>query len=459
MIAEKISPKRHSLKFWIAFWLISALLLLVWYAYLQIQNKNFENLKPFLKLAPVGNERRDELKFLADIFQKEGGFDGEKTFLILFQNNLELRPGGGFIGSFGILKTKNGKISGIQVFDTGIFDGRIPNTEISPAPLADFAGTDFWKLRDSNWSPDFQTNAEKAEYFYKLGQGQENFDGVIAMNTDILNSVLSLTGPVKIDDYPGEYNDQTAILQLEYQVEKGFQEQGIEKGERKNIMKELADILIAKIHNFTVSEKLALAKKMESHLKEKDIQMFFKDENLQSEVDRLGWGGKVENPSDDFLMVVDANLNSLKSDFCIRRKMDYSVDLSGDSPQAFLDITYQHTCRAKDWMTTDYRDWLRVYVPKDSYLEEANGQDGEVQFSDELGKKVFGMKIFVPVGQSKTITLKYRLPESVKNNSYKLWVQKQSGSGEVPLEISVKKPDGSESDVKENLIGDKEFKL
>ncbi len=32
------------------------------------------------------------------------GFNGERTYLLLFQNNLELRPSGGYIGSFGIFK-------------------------------------------------------------------------------------------------------------------------------------------------------------------------------------------------------------------------------------------------------------------------------------------------------------------------------------------------------------------
>jgi hypothetical protein len=196
---------------------------------------------------------------------------------------------------------------------------------------------------------------------------------------------------------------------------------------------------------------------MEEHLKQKDIQLFFNDENLQKEIENIGWGGRVKDFDGDYLMAVDANMLSLKSDYCIKRKMDYSVDLSGETPQAVLNITYNHTCRAKDWMTTDYRDWLRVYVPKDSYLKETSGQTGDVQYSEELDKKVFGMRVDVPVGETKTITLKYNLPQSLKSKDYHLLVQKQSGSGEIPFEISVKKPDGSEFKAQEILTGDREF--
>lgn len=451
--------KKYSWKIWIAFWLIAALFLAGWYVFLQVKNRNIENLKSFVKILPIGSERRSEISALADIYSQIGGSSNEKNLLVLFQNDLELRPGGGFIGAFGVIKIKNGKIENIKVEDSGNFDKNIPATVAPPAPLADILGTESWKMRDSNWSPDFKTDAENAEYFYRLGGGTENIDGVVAIDTRVLNSILSVIGPVKIEGYPGEYRDENAILQLEYQVEKGYAEQGIEKAGRKNIMGELADVLAQKIEILHFSQQLALANIMETQLKQKDIQLFFNDENLQNEIEKLGWGGRVQDPAGDYLMVVDANLLSLKSDYCIKRKMDYAVDLTGDNPQAVLNITYEHTCRAKDWMTTDYRDWLRVYAPKDSLLQESNGQNGDVQISQELGKEVFGMLVYIPVGETKTITLKYQLPDFIKNDDYHLLVQKQSGSGEVSINISVKKPDGSEAKVQENLVGDKEFKL
>ncbi|MFA5925533.1 MAG: DUF4012 domain-containing protein [Parcubacteria group bacterium] len=447
--------KKNTWKFWLIFWLASVVLLFGWYVFLQVKNRNIENLKPLAKILPVGSERRNELQVLTDIYQKAGGFNREQTFLILFQNDMELRPGGGFIGSFGILKTKNGKVSDIQIHDTGNFDGRIPETETPPYPMGEMLYIKSWKLRDSNWSPDFKTNAEKAEYFYKLGQGGENFDGVVAVNTNVLNSFLSITGPVKINDYPGEYNDETAILQLEYQVEKGYRDQGIDKGERKSVMKEMAEVLIEKAHNFTLSQQLELGKKMEEHLKQKDIQMYFKDESLEAEAENMNWTGKVRDYSGDYLMVVDANLNSLKSDICIKRKAEYSVDMNGENPKAKLTLTYEHTCRAKDWMTTNYNDWARVYVPAGSWLETSSIPGQEMRFSDELGKKVFGFPVNVQIGKTESVTLEYNLPADLKNKAYSLLVQKQSGSGEIDFTAKMQKTDGTTGELNEKLTGDK----
>src|SRR4030042_506487 len=95
------NPRKYTWKFWLIFWLVAALALFGWYVYLQIQNRNIENLKPLANILPVSSERKNELQILADIYDKMGGWDGEKTFLVLFQNDMELRPGGGFIGRLG----------------------------------------------------------------------------------------------------------------------------------------------------------------------------------------------------------------------------------------------------------------------------------------------------------------------------------------------------------------------
>jgi hypothetical protein len=448
--------KKYSWKIWAIFWILAAVLLAGWFVFLQIKYKNTKNLKAISNFLPIGSERKNEISAALDIFRQVSGSE-EKKYLVLFQNNLEIRPGGGFIGAFAVMKISHSQVRDIQVFDTGVFDKSTPNVVEAPRPIAEILGTQFWKMKDSNWSPDFRKNAKEAERFYQMGTGENNIDSVVAINTDVLNSILALTGPVVIEGYPGEYRNENAILQLEYQVEKGYIEQGIAKGERKNIMSELADVIEQKVQAFTFSEQLALARELEKHLKQKDIQLFWSDENLQKEIESLGWGGRVKDSSGDYLMVVDANLLALKSDYCIKRKMEYDVDLSGETPQVVLNITYEHVCRVKDWMTTNYRDWLRVYAPAGSYLEETSGQTGEVQFSDELGKKVFGMRVDVPIGETKKITLKYILPQNVKDKPYTLLVQKQSGSGVVPITISVKYPDGSEVKAQEALTGDKEF--
>ena len=171
----------------------------------------------------------------------------------------------------------------------------------------------------------------------------------------------------------------------------------------------------------------------------------------------MGWAGEVKGFEGDYLMVVDANLNSLKSDLCIKRKLKYEVDLAPKNPQAVLSVTYNHTCRTRDWMTTNYNDWLRVFVPENDWLDNASVPYDQLLFENDLGKKVFGVPVYVEIGKEDTFVLRYNLPENLRNDNYNLFVQKQSGSGDVPIEISVKKTDGTVVEAKETLTEDKLF--
>jgi hypothetical protein len=298
-------------------------------------------------------------------------------------------------------------------------------------------------LRDSNWSPDFPENAKKAEFFYEMGEGQEKFDGIVAINTSVLNSFLKITGPVSIPGYPGIYDSENAILNLEYQVEKGYVDQGIEKGERKSIMNDFSKIVMEKVSNLNSSQKLDLAKVILEDLNNKDIQLYFKDPDLESQAKKSGWTGEIKTDwKKDYLMIVDANLGSFKSDYYIERSFDYKIDLSREVPQANLKINYLHNGKTKDWMTKDYLTYLRVYTPKDAWLIDSKGL-GEVRFGTNFEKKSFETLVNVPLDSSKNVEFVYTLKELDVEN-YDLLIQKQSGISGLPGRVTVTDKDGIE---------------
>jgi hypothetical protein len=435
--------KKRSIKFWLIFWLISGLFLIGWFFYWQTRFGGFGLFRSAIDYIPASEETREDYKTLlsiADYLMKDGE---EKTFLVLFQNNLEIRPGGGFIGSFGILKVKNGKVMSLETHDLSNFDARIPDGIKPPYPMEETLRIKSWKLRDSNFSPDFETNALKADEFYRLGKGEEQFDGVIGITANVLTSMLKVTGPIQIEGYPGTYEDENAIIALEYQVEKAFDEQGIERGDRKNIMNDIAKVIIQRVMELGAADKLKLGNIILEDLKKKDIQLYFNGQELQKIVKENEWSGNVDkNWKKDYLMLVDANLGAYKSDYYVKRSVDYSVDLSGEKPVAKLKITYNHTAREKDFMTKDYITYLRVYVPDGAWFE-SGVNFGNPKFGNELGKKYFGSIVKVPLGQSVTVELNYILPSELKND-YDLLVQKQPGINDVPVKATV---DGRQFDI------------
>lgn len=437
--------KKYSFRFYLAFWGMATVFLTGWYFYWEGKNKGVGTaLEKAVNALPIAREKKDDYGALAKIgeyfFDSQGQ---QRTVLVLLQNEMEIRPGGGFLGAFAIVKIRNGKISSMETHDLSNFDSGIPPVIDPPYPIKETMRTKAWKMRDSNWSADFAANAAKAIEMYRLGGGKERFDAVAAINGRVLETLLAVTGPVEIAGYPGSYDSESAILKLEYQVEKGFDEQGIERSDRKVVMGELASAIATRIEESSLKKKISLADLLLKDLEHKDIQLFFFDKSLQESVERAGFAGRMEGDwSGDYLMAVDANLGSYKSDYYVRREMDYSVDLSGEKPLAKLKITYTHTAKQRDWMTKDYTSYLRVYVPEGSWLTESANFDG-ARFASEAGRKYFGAIIKVPLASSKTVELTYILPQELKSENYDLLIQKQSGAGDVPLSVHVTLPDGS----------------
>jgi hypothetical protein len=447
----------------ILFWVISAIFLTGWYFFWQAKTAGIGSIlksaSGFLDLIPMNSEKREKLKavgYFADYLSEEN--DQEKTFLLLFQNNMELRPGGGYIGSFGILKVKNGKVTMLQTHDLSNFDGRVPDGIEPPYPMKQTLNISSWKMRDSNWSPDFPTNAKKAEEFYLLGKGEEKFDGIVAIDTNILTSFLKITGPVEIEGYPGTYDSENAVLNLEYQVEQGSYKQGEKRGDRKSVMGPLADAIIQKAMSFDSSKKIELAELILEDLNAKSIQLYFKNPELQSHAEASGWGGVIDQKwNNDYLAMIDANLGSLKSDYYMKRSFEYRVDFTGETPKAQLKITYNHTAKEKNWMTSDYLTYLRVYTPHESWLTDTKNI-GDKKFGDDLGKKYFGTLVSVKLGQSKTVELDYNLPKDMTSEDYNLLIQKQSGVSDIPGKVMIIEKNGKEVVLNIKLAGDWKYR-
>ncbi len=412
--------------------------------------------RPIIRVLPIEDHQKKELDTIFDILPKIARGE-EKVFLILFQNNHELRPGGGYIGTFGILKIKDEKVTFIDTHDTNVFDSKIETGIEPPFPMSSLLKISSWEMRDSNWSADFPTNAKKAEYFYYLEGGEENIAGVVAVSTELLPSFLEITGPIEVNGYQGEYNSKNAISKLQYQVEKGYVDQDIEEGKRKYIIKELSKKILEEAQDLNWSEKKKFAEQIEEHLNQKDVMVYFKDENLQEKIKDLSWSGEVKPAKQDYLMIVDANLASLKTDQVIGRSFEYTVDFTGERACADLKIFYEHRGRVRDWLIADYTSYLRVYVPNGSWLINPD-EINDIKFGQEQEKKYFGTIIKVPLGKTKTVSFSYYLPDTINENNYRILIQKQSGVKSVKGTIKIVDSNGKISGYDVELSRDREIK-
>lgn len=401
----------------------------------------FQKVSQLLPLAPDTKKEIEVVNKLVEAVTKQDNLT--HTFLIMLQNSDELRPGGGFLGQYAIIKTKNGEVVSTFVEDANLLDQRITADIPTPYPFERKIQLKRWKFRDSNFSPDFPTNAAKAEYFYRLAGGAEKFEAVIAVNSLTFNNILALTGPIQIPGDSNIYTSTDGAYKLEDRVEKAYLGEDVPaelKQARKNIMKRLATEIMNRA--VTLQNIPKLAEFAQTELRNKDVMLFFKDPTLQSLVQSVHWDGSVTTDwNNDYLMLVDANLGALKTDFYMKRSLDYTVDFTGEKPIGTLVYTYKNTATHGDWRTSDYHTYLRAYVPQGSKFL-TRSMINAVSTKEAFNKTYFDGFVDVEIGQSDVnTTLTYELPDTVTADNYHLLIQKQSGVGTIPVTVHLKTKD------------------
>ncbi len=130
------------------------------------------------------------------------GADGPRTYLVLFQNNAEVRATGGIPGAIAVLRTDRGKVSIVHQgtsADLGFHPQppvRLTSQEVRlyERKLGMFAA-------DINFTPDFPRTAEIARAMWRETQG-EDVDGVLSADPVALSYLLQGTGPVRVPGGP-----------------------------------------------------------------------------------------------------------------------------------------------------------------------------------------------------------------------------------------------------------------
>jgi hypothetical protein len=391
------------------------------------------------KFLPISQDEKKELEVVTTLVDSVMKKDNqERSYLVLLQNDSELRPGGGFLGQYAVIKIKNGDVVSTYVEDANLLDQRIQYKIPAPFPFKRMMQIKNWKFRDSNFSPDFPTNVAKAKYFFRLAGGNaNNFSGVIAVNSRVFDDLLTLTGPISVPGYSAQFDSTNASRKLEEIVEKAYiMDPALDTQNRKAILKKMAPIIMDKL--LTLGNVTKIAELFHTELKDRNVMLNFTDENLQKAVSSVFWDGVV--PQDwggDYLMAVDANMGALKTDFYMKREMNYFVDFTQEKPTVTLNIKYKNTAPYGDWRTSDYHAYLRIYAPQGSQFV-SNHMISHLTTGDEFNKTYFGMKVDVVMGTEVDGQIVYTLPDTIKADNYKLLIQKQSGVGDVPVTIHIK---------------------
>lgn len=410
----------------------------------QIDNLDFIN--KVLKLSQPLN------KYIPEII----GYGAEKRYLVLFQNNTELRPTGGFIGTYGVITVNNGKISDLFIDDIYHLDsisiGKLNNAV--PVELSKYLKVPEWYMRDCNWDPNFPTSARDClDLYYKEKTNLINFgnitsstdtniipekiDGIIAITPNVIKNLLEIVGTQEVNGILFESENFTEDLQKA--VELYYKDMGVSQWDRKDIIKALANVMIEKMKNLDITEYDKILDITKDSLDKKDILLYSTNSEIESLISNASWAGEIKDSRRDYLMVIDSNLASYKSDQYIDRTISYSIEQNENNDLiATVELKYKHNGDFS-WNSTRYRTYTRIITPLGSKLIEVIGSmdndrsdiEGQIDSYEKYEKQVFGTFISIEPKQTKTLIFKYTLPdylkEEIMKKEYILYIQKQPG--------------------------------
>jgi len=405
------------------------------------------------------------------------GADDTRTYLLIFQNDKELRPTGGFITAYSIVNVSDGKFEPVISSDIYNLDNNYTPSIKSPDIFADYlqgiyVANPKFRLRDMNWSPDFRDSMETFLAEAKKA-GIQDIDGVIGVDTQVVVNILDVIGQIGVPgfgNFSSENDPKCDCPQVVYELESFADVEGPvvwsenEPGKivfapenydnRKKIVGPLMNSILSNALGQPMEKLPGLFEAAWKSVTEKHVAFYLFDENAQAGVEEFGIAGRIEDYDGDYLHVNDANLGGRKSNLYVTQEVDQQVDIAKDGTVTkTLTLSYKNPQSYDGWLNSVMPNWARVYVPKGSELISVEGFEDQGETYEDLGKTVFsgGFKLR-PEGAAK-ITIKYKLPFKV-DDQYKLFVQKQLGKDKPLYTITVGKQ-------REDLFlkTDKEFKF
>lgn len=398
------------------------------------------------------------------------GMDSPRRYLIVVQNNHELRATGGFISAFGYLVIEKGKIVDLNFVDSYELFSMQSEYPPAPAPMEQYMGIQLLVARDANWSPDLPTAAPEIARLYTQDSGRE-VDGIVTLDLNAVRHLVAGLGKLKIEGVKVAVTEATveSVLVRLWESPANSTETAATSGldwwlKRKDFVPLVAETAMARIQTGDFDPP-TLAAALLTALEDRSIQVWLNQPELQSLLAEQGWDGGLHPEADaDFLAVVDSNVGYNKVNAAIQRQLDYQVtwpDGPDAGAQAVLALTYTHPVTPTesgcdpaphygesyaDMVGRCYFDYIRVYAPAGSRLINVEGIEPQHVTSavGEQGTQQFGGYFVVAPSSTKTIRWTYQLPASLTPDNYDLLIQRQAGSGPLPIQVTVNGVERSE---------------
>ncbi|KKR73281.1 MAG: hypothetical protein UU15_C0014G0014 [Candidatus Levybacteria bacterium GW2011_GWC2_40_7] len=370
-----------------------------------------KQLAQMIKLTDNGVTLVNDAKPLIKVLPSLLGEPDEKKYLIIFQNDKELRPTGGFLTAYSIFTLEHGLIHVSGSNNIYTLDATVREKKPAPEPLKSLLKQPVLNIRDSNLSPDFVKSMEVFSEMYENSSSFQEVDGIIAVDTHALIAAINILGDIEVDgtrftaktdprcDCPQAIYQLEAISSTPIQADFRYVDVNAVNAARKNIIGDLMYAILNKA--FSSSPKIywgPLFQEMLSQVNEKHIMFYLYNKEAQKGIDTVNASGRIKNFDGDYLHINEANFGGAKSNLFVTQKVEQEYAIKKDKTiEKTLTITYKNPFPQSDCnlergglcLNAPLKDWYRIYVPEGSRLVSVTGSQSKEDPYKELGKTVF----------------------------------------------------------------------
>lgn len=349
------------------------------------------------------------------------GGDGERRYLVVFQNPAEQRANGGVIGNLAELAYRDGAIELLRNERDSDFNLRNPGTART------LVGPDDYVRRYAQYepestiqnvtlSPDFPSVAEVLEGVYpQTGAGP--IDGVISLDPLALAEFLRLTGEVTVPGYDVTLHpDDAAELLLREQYVR-FPDPVV----RAEFLRATVAAVFDRLRSTQLPGPAYIGEVLGPMVHEGRLQIHSRDRAEQRFFRRIGaTGGFPAVRGGDFLGVATQNSAGNKIDVFQQRTVRYAarVDPATGTVDASLSIRLRNDAPASglpDYVIGSFPDnplprgtsqvMVSVYSPLALRAATVDGEPVALLEDEELGRRVYTAQVTVPPGGRRDLDL------------------------------------------------------
>jgi hypothetical protein len=399
------------------------------------------------------NETAAKAATLLEILPDFLGRDGWRQYLLAFQTPSEARGGGGLMGLFGILEARDGRVTLTNVASVGELIRQ------GPARAADvpswyrnlygpLAATRQWQ--QANLSPNFPVTADVWLQMYEDLTGQR-LDGVVAMDPIALAELTRATGPIKARGLGVEVGPDNAVPVVLYDSYTQFA-----TAEQQNTyLERLIAAFWDRLGRGEV-DTTAFVSGLGTAVRGQHFKVYAPAAQDQKALERLDAAGDYDDFDPNVQLVYNNNVAASKIDFFLQRRIETSIELNDKGGADFTTtaiLTNDSPAKPPPLLSPSTKGfpqpglnamYLHFMLPQGATPTairvkfEINGRRRQPLTGREDGHPVVWDFVPIPPGESKKVSVSYRLPATpaADDFAFTLFPQATVNADEYSVEVS-----------------------